>query len=85
MAPGLAATTIFCFLFSWNELLMALTLTSLRVRTSPVFIISEFVGYLAVEWGLLSAVGILITLPMLIFVVSIQKHLVRGLTMGAMK
>ena len=85
VAPGLAATTIFCFLFSWNELLMALTLTSLKVRTSPVFIISEFVGYLAVEWGLLSAVGILITLPMLIFVVSIQKHLVRGLTMGAMK
>jgi multiple sugar transport system permease protein len=84
-APGLAATTIFCFLFSWNELMMALTLTSLNVRTSPVFVISEFVGYLAVEWGLLSAAGILIVLPMLIFVVAIQKNLVRGLTMGAVK
>jgi multiple sugar transport system permease protein len=84
-APGLAATTIFCFLFSWNELMMALTLTSLQVRTSPVFVISEFVGYLAVEWGLLSAAGILIVLPMLIFVVAIQKNLVRGLTMGAVK
>ena len=84
-APGLAATTIFCFLFSWNELMMALTLTSLQVRTTPVFIISEFVGYLAVEWGLLSAAGILIVLPMLIFVVAIQKNLVRGLTMGAVK
>jgi len=84
-APGLAATTIFCFLFSWNELMMALTLTSLEVRTTPVFIISEFVGYLAVEWGLLSAAGILIVLPMLIFVVAIQKNLVRGLTMGAVK
>ena len=84
-APGLAATTIFCFLFSWNELMMALTLTSLKVRTSPVFVISEFVGYLAVEWGLLSAAGILIVLPMLIFVVAIQKNLVRGLTMGAVK
>jgi multiple sugar transport system permease protein len=84
-APGLAATTIFCFLFSWNELMMALTLASLNVRTSPVFVISEFVGYLAVEWGLLSAAGILIVLPMLIFVVAIQKNLVRGLTMGAVK
>ena len=84
-APGLAATTIFCFLFSWNELMMALTLASLKVRTSPVFVISEFVGYLAVEWGLLSAAGILIVLPMLIFVVAIQKNLVRGLTMGAVK
>jgi len=84
-APGLAATTIFCFLFSWNELMMALTLSSIQVRTSPVFIISEFVGYLAVEWGLLSAAGILTVLPMLIFVVAIQKNLVRGLTMGAVK
>ena len=77
-APGLAATTIFCFLFSWNELMMALTLSSIQVRTSPVFIISEFVGYLAVEWGLLSAAGILTVLPMLIFIVAIQKNLVRG-------
>lgn len=84
-APGLAATTIFCFLFSWNELMMALTLSSIQVKTSPVFIISEFVGYLAVEWGLLSAAGILTVLPMLIFVVAIQKNLVRGLTMGAVK
>jgi multiple sugar transport system permease protein len=84
-APGVAATTIFCFLFSWNELMMALTLSSIRVRTSPVFIISEFVGYLAVEWGLLSAAGILTVLPMLVFVVAIQKNLVRGLTMGAVK
>lgn len=84
-APGLAATTIFCFLFSWNELMMALTLSSIQVRTSPVFIISEFVGYLAVEWGLLSAAGILTVLPMLIFIVAIQKNLVRGLTMGAVK
>jgi multiple sugar transport system permease protein len=85
VAPGLAATTIFCFIFSWNELLMALTLTSLRVRTTPVFVVSEFVGYLAVEWGLLSAAGVLIVLPMLIFVVAIQRNLVRGLTMGAVK
>jgi multiple sugar transport system permease protein len=84
-APGLAATTIFCFLFSWNELMMALTLASFQVRTSPVYIISEFVGYLAVEWGLLSAAGVLTVLPMLIFVVAIQKNLVRGLTMGAVK
>ncbi|TVQ40896.1 MAG: carbohydrate ABC transporter permease [Spirochaetaceae bacterium] len=84
-APGLAASGIFCFLFSWNEFMFALTLTSRAVHTSPVFISSEFIGYLAVEWGLLSASGMLIVLPMLIFVVAIQKNLIRGLTMGAVK
>lgn len=84
-APGLAASGIFCFLFSWNEFMFALTLTSRAVRTSPVFVSSEFIGYLAVEWGLLSASGMLIVLPMLIFVVAIQKNLIRGLTMGAVK
>jgi len=84
-APGLAATTIFCFLFSWNEFMFALTLTSRSVRTSPVFIAGEFVGYLAVEWGLLSAAGMVIVLPMLVFVVAIQRNLIRGLTMGAVK
>lgn len=85
VAPGLAATVIFSFLFSWNELLVALTLTSFKVRTLPIYIISEFVGYLAVEWGLLSAAGMLVAVPTLIFVVLIQKHLVRGLTFGALK
>lgn len=84
-ASGLAATAIFCFLFPWNEAMMPLTLTSLNVRTTPVFINGEVVGYLSAEWGLLSAAGILTVPPMLIFVVAIQKNLVRRMTMGAMK
>lgn len=85
VTPGLVATTIFSFLFSWNELLLALTMTSFKVRTLPVFIISEFVGYLAVEWGPLSATAVLAVIPTLIFVILIQKHLIRGLTLGAIK
>jgi len=84
-APGLVATAILAFLFSWNELLFALTLTSLKVKTLPVYMATEFVGYLAVQWGPLSASGVLAILPPLFFIIFIQKHLVRGLTFGALK
>ena len=84
-APGLVATALLSFLFSWNEFLFALTLTSLKVKTLPVYMASEFVGYLAVQWGPLSASGVLVILPTLAFIIFIQKHLVRGLTFGALK
>lgn len=83
--PGLVATALLSFLFSWNEFFFALTLTSLKVKTLPVYMASEFVGYLAVQWGPLSAGGVLAILPMLILIIFIQKHLVRGLTFGALK
>jgi len=85
VVPGLVATALLSFLFSWNEFLFALTLTSIKVKTLPVYMASEFVGYLAVQWGPLSAAGILAILPTLIFIAVIQKHLVRGLTFGALK
>ena len=84
-APGIAATAILAFLFSWNELLFALTLTSFNIRTLPVFMASEFVGYLAVNWGGLSAAGVVAIIPTTIFIIIVQKNLVRGLTFGAIK
>ncbi len=84
-APGVAATAILAFLFSWNELLFALTLTSFNVKTLPVFMASAFVGYLAVNWGALSAAGVIAIIPTTIFIVIVQKNLVRGLTFGAIK
>jgi len=83
--PGIVATAILAFLFSWNELLFALTLTSFNVKTLPVFMASEFVGYLAVNWGGLSAAGVLAIIPTIVFIIIVQRHIVKGLTFGAIK
>lgn len=83
--PGLVTVAALAFMLSWNELFFALTLTSLEVRTLPVYMGTEYVGFLAVDWGRLSAAGILATLPVAVLVVLLQKYLVRGLSMGAVK
>ena len=84
-APGIVATAVLAFLFSWNELLFGLTLTSFNIRTLPVFMASNFVGYLAVNWGGLSAAGVLAIIPSIVFIIIVQKNLVRGLSFGAIK
>ena len=84
-APGLVVTAILSFLFCWNEFFFALTLTSFNVRTMPVYLATTFVGYYAVDWSLLSAAGILSILPTIVLLLIIQKHLVKGLTFGALR
>jgi len=84
-APGLVATALLSFLFSWNEFFFALTLTNFKVRTLPLYMATEFVGHLAIKWGTLSAAGVLAIIPTLIFIIIIQRHLIRGLTFGALK
>lgn len=83
--PGLVTVAALSFILSWNELFFALTLTSLEVRTLPVFMGTEYVGFLAVDWGKLSAAGLLATLPIVVIVLAMQKYLVRGLSMGAVR
>ena len=83
-APGLAATGIFTFIFSWNEFLIALILTGTKSVTLPVGII----GYMketGINWGYMTAGGILALIPVMIFAMLAQKNLVKGLTMGALK
>jgi len=83
-APGLAATTIIVFIFSWNEFLFALILTGTRAVTVPVGII----GYMketGINWGYMTAGGTLAMIPVIIFTILLQKHLVKGLTLGAIK
>ncbi len=83
-APGLAATAILAFIFSWNEFLFALILTGTKAVTLPVGII----GYMketGINWGYMTAGGILALIPVIIFTTLVQKHLVKGLTLGAMK
>lgn len=83
-APGLAATAILCMILSFNEFLFALTLGTLNAVTLPVGIASCVTQY-KVMWGEMSAAGIVAIVPIVAFVLVAQKHLVRGLTMGAVK
>lgn len=81
---GLAATAVFCAVNSWNEFLMALILTGRSTATMPVAI----PGLLTPQgtlWGQIAAVGTIVTTPVLIFTVFVQKHMVTGLSMGAIK
>ena len=84
VAPGLAATAIIVFIFSWNEFLFALILTGTRAVTLPVGIIS-FMKETGINWGYMTAGGVMALLPVIVFTVLVQKHLVKGLTMGALK
>ncbi|MEZ4560829.1 MAG: carbohydrate ABC transporter permease [Caldilineaceae bacterium] len=83
--PGLAATAILSFIFSWNEFLLTLTLTRTDVRTMPVAASMFDTSTGGTEWGFLAALGTAAIVPVFIFVLMVQKHLVRGLTMGAVK
>lgn len=74
---GIATTAILCFIFSWTEFLLSLFLTQ-NMRTMPVQ-----AGVLVMNmWGLISALTTTALVPAFIFVLIVQKHLVRGLTMG---
>jgi multiple sugar transport system permease protein len=82
--PGVAVSAIFSFIFSWNELLYALVLVRSAARTAPVAATSFMSGY-ELPWGEIMATGTLIVLPVIIFALMVSKHLVQGLTMGAVK
>ena len=80
---GLAATAVLCFIFSWTEFLISLLLTT-SIRTIPVKI-TTFVTSTGTEWGLITALGSAALVPSFIFILLVQKHLVRGLTLGSLK
>lgn len=84
VAPGLAATAILSFIWSWNEFLFALVLTRASSKTLPV-VISEFIGFVQVDWQGLTAMATILLLPSIIITFATQKYLVRGLTAGAVK
>jgi multiple sugar transport system permease protein len=83
-APGLTATAILCLLFSWNEFLFALILSGPSTRTMPVGV-SSFIGTVSIDWGGSSAAAVLAMLPIFVLGLAVQRFLVRGLTMGAVK
>ena len=83
-APGIAVTAIFTFVFSWNEFLFALFLTLDKGSTMPVAL-QKTIDLYNVLWGSLSAGAVLQLLPMILVVFLLQKHIARGLALGAVK
>ena len=84
-APGIAATAIFAFVSSWSELLFAVTFTSqTEMRTLSAGLL-YMVGQYEIQWGQLGAGVMISTIPVAILFTFLQKHLIRGLTAGALK
>ena len=81
---GVAATAVLCFIFSWTEFLFVLTLTQTSLKTVPV-VASTFVTSTGTAWGNMAALGVGAMVPAFIFILMVQKNLVRGLTLGSLK
>jgi sorbitol/mannitol transport system permease protein len=82
--PGIAATSLICFIFSWNELLFARVLTGTRAETAPVFLTS-FVTSQGLFLAQVCAASFVVSLPVLIAGFAAQDKLVQGLSLGAVK
>ncbi|MBA3415312.1 MAG: carbohydrate ABC transporter permease [Chloroflexia bacterium] len=82
--PGIATAAILSMLLSWNEFLFALTLTRSLVKTAPVGI-NEFTGMFGTQWGSMSAAATTIVAPVVLMALLLRRHLIEGLTLGAVK
>lgn len=83
-SPGIATSGILAFIFSWNNFIFALVLSSESTKTLPVAIFN-FLGYASIDWGGLMAASAVITLPVMVVALLTQKYIVSGLTAGATK
>ncbi|HVG49521.1 MAG TPA: carbohydrate ABC transporter permease, partial [Rubellimicrobium sp.] len=83
-APGLAVTLILTWVFAWNEFLLAATLTSFNARTITTGL-SEYVTTTGTEWGKMASISIITLIPALVIFAVVQRHIVAGLTFGAVK
>jgi multiple sugar transport system permease protein len=81
---GIAATAVFCFITAWNEYAFALMMTNRRAQTAPPFIPSQ-IGSGLTDWTVIAAGTFLFLLPVAIFTFALRKHLLRGVTFGAIR
>jgi multiple sugar transport system permease protein len=82
--PGLVATSVFTFVFAWNDFIFALVLTRTEVITFPVQLTHYFGGQ-SNFWAKIAAMSVLGTLPIFVAVTMMQRYLVRGISLGAVK
>lgn len=81
---GVAVTAIFAFLASWNEFLFALLLTSVDAQTTPI-VIANFQTQFGLQWGSMTALATLYSVPVVLLTLVLQRRIVTGLTLGAVK
>lgn len=81
---GIAVTAIFAFLASWNEFLFSLLLTAFRSQTTPI-VIANFQTQFGLDWGAMTSLAVLYSLPVILLTLLLQRHIVAGLTLGAVK
>jgi multiple sugar transport system permease protein len=83
-APGLVSAAAFAFIFAWTDFFFALLLTSTNATTLPV-VVSQFLSFQSAEFGESSALTVVAMIPALFLGLIVQRHLVRGLTLGAVR
>jgi multiple sugar transport system permease protein len=85
LIPGIAATAVFALIFSWNEFVFSIFLiTTPETRTAPSAI-AGLIGGTTTDWGLVAASAMVFAVPVLIFAFLVRKHLVAGVTLGAVR
>jgi N,N'-diacetylchitobiose transport system permease protein len=87
VAPGLVATSVFAFIFAWNEYVFALTFLSPNTPgkfTLPIYV-TYFMGQHSSDWGAIMAASTLYTIPPILFFLLVQRRMARGLVAGAVK
>ncbi|GAA2853649.1 carbohydrate ABC transporter permease [Streptosporangium fragile] len=85
VAPGLVATSIFSFITAWNEFVFALTLMSDQSGFTMPVALRYFVSQRSVDWGAIMAASTLMTIPVIVFFLLVQRRMVSGLVAGAVK
>jgi ABC-type glycerol-3-phosphate transport system permease component len=83
--PGLVAASILCLQLAWNDFLFAAVLTNNATQTLPVLMAAFNAGDSGMDWGGLTASGMLVIVPVIVFSFAAQRHLVAGLSSGAVK
>ncbi len=83
-ATGIASTAIFCLIFAWNEYAFAVLLTSGTAQTAPPFI-PTIIGIGGQDWPAVAAGATLFLIPVMVFTILLRKHLLRGITFGAVR
>jgi multiple sugar transport system permease protein len=84
VSGGVAVTAIFAFLASWNEFLFALLLTAVKAQTVPI-LIADFQTQFGLQWGPMTAMATLYSIPVILLTLVLQRRIVTGLTLGAVK
>jgi multiple sugar transport system permease protein len=84
-APGLIATAIFAVILTYNEFLLALSFTSTAASQTVTVGVSTLIGKIQIEWGPMAAAGVIGAVPIIVFTLLVQRHFVRGLTLGALR